>query len=169
MRGYKCCNECCDVMIVEGKEKPKYAFSDREKSGVFFYCEPTESVLLVQSNSNMWGPPKGTVEEGESYMDCAIREVKEETGISLSIEELSVSFVIPNQAIYYYYECDTNRPVCINNDEDANGYCWIKLECLNELIKNGNMVLTSHCRALFKEFFGITFPMAQFVLVKKKR
>ena len=32
-----------------------------------------------------WGLPKGTVEAGEEYKETALREVKEETGVSASI------------------------------------------------------------------------------------
>jgi predicted NUDIX family NTP pyrophosphohydrolase len=34
-----------------------------------------------------WSIPKGEVEENEDYLDAAIREMKEETGISLKIEK----------------------------------------------------------------------------------
>ena len=38
-------------------------------------------MLLIYRHSK-WDLPKGHVEKGESFEDCALREVKEETGIS---------------------------------------------------------------------------------------
>ena len=40
-------------------------------------------VLLVQQNEGWWGFPKGHVEEGETEIETAIREVKEETNIDV--------------------------------------------------------------------------------------
>lgn len=43
-------------------------------------------VLLVQQVEGHWGFPKGHVEENETEMETAIREVKEETNINVKIE-----------------------------------------------------------------------------------
>ena len=45
-------------------------------------------LLLYKNYRNKyegWVLPKGTVEEGEEYKETAIREVREETGVSASI------------------------------------------------------------------------------------
>ena len=45
-------------------------------------------LLLYKNYKNKyegWVLPKGTVEEGEEYKETAVREVKEETGVSASI------------------------------------------------------------------------------------
>jgi len=39
-------------------------------------------VLLVQEAGGSWGPPKGHMEAGESQLDTALRELREETGIT---------------------------------------------------------------------------------------
>jgi len=56
-------------------------------------------ILLGHSTNNIhWDIPKGIQEEGESYKETALREVKEETGLVLSSEEvLSVGFFKLNQ------------------------------------------------------------------------
>jgi 8-oxo-dGTP diphosphatase len=38
-------------------------------------------IVLVEQNSNSWSFPKGGVEEGESLLEAATREIEEETGI----------------------------------------------------------------------------------------
>lgn len=44
-------------------------------------------VLLIQQNKGWWGFPKGHVEEGETEIETAIREVKEETNIDVVPDE----------------------------------------------------------------------------------
>lgn len=46
-----------------------------------------EKVLLVKHNAGHWDFPKGHVEEGETEIETAIREVKEETNIDIKIEK----------------------------------------------------------------------------------
>lgn len=42
-----------------------------------------DKVLLIQQNEGHWGFPKGHVEDGETEIETAIREVKEETNIDV--------------------------------------------------------------------------------------
>ena len=46
-----------------------------------------DKVLLVQQNEGWWGFPKGHIEEGETEIETAIREVKEETNIDVIPDE----------------------------------------------------------------------------------
>jgi 8-oxo-dGTP pyrophosphatase MutT (NUDIX family) len=39
-------------------------------------------IVIVEQHGNSWSLPKGGVEEGESILDAARREVREETGIA---------------------------------------------------------------------------------------
>ena len=43
---------------------------------------PDGRVVLVRQHGNSWSFPKGAVEEGESLLDAATREIEEETGIT---------------------------------------------------------------------------------------
>ena len=40
------------------------------------------NLLLVQQHNNSWSFPKGGVHEGESELDAALREIREETGLT---------------------------------------------------------------------------------------
>lgn len=46
-----------------------------------------DKVLLIQQNEGHWGFPKGHVELGETEIETAIREVKEETNIDVIPDE----------------------------------------------------------------------------------
>ncbi|MBQ4473543.1 MAG: NUDIX hydrolase [Lachnospiraceae bacterium] len=57
-------------------------------------------LLLYKNYKNKyegWVLPKGTVEEGESYEETAVREVKEETGVSAEI----VSYIDRSQYTFH--------------------------------------------------------------------
>lgn len=43
---------------------------------------PDGRIVLVNQGSNVWSFPKGGVEEGETTLQAAVREVEEETGIT---------------------------------------------------------------------------------------
>jgi len=142
---------------------------NRKKAGVFIYDPETDKVLLVQSRGQLWGPPKGTLEIGESDRMCAVREVKEETGLDVNHEDFSKAAIINNRAIYYYLELPS-REIHVQDhvyNNDANGIGWIKIDCLENCVRNGNIVLSRHCSKVFEKFKNKTFPTPDFILVGK--
>jgi 8-oxo-dGTP pyrophosphatase MutT (NUDIX family) len=163
MEIFTCPDKCCNLKIkkyIESDIPLKHPLLNRNKAGIFFYDPSTDKVLLVQSRGNMWGPPKGTIEE-ESEIECAIREVKEETGLLIDKEAFNKKFVVCNQATYFYIEmneCDVN----VQKENDANGIGWIKTKCLEKCIQLGNIELTHHTRLLFKKIKGKTFIRPNF-------
>ncbi len=46
-----------------------------------------DKVLLIQQTKGHWGFPKGHMEAGETEIETAIREVKEETNLDVEINE----------------------------------------------------------------------------------
>jgi ADP-ribose pyrophosphatase YjhB (NUDIX family) len=50
--------------------------------------EDTELLLIKQFKHNdAWGIPKGHLNPGETFLQCAIRETQEETGVSVLLED----------------------------------------------------------------------------------
>lgn len=172
MEIYKCSNNCCTVKIKQYDNKVSYRprRPNYRKAGVFIY-DPTEKrVLLVQSRGSLWGCPKGTLNIGESPLKGAKREVKEETGIDLSRAWFTTYMKIKDRAVYYYLEmkkCDVEIQTHIQ-DNDANGITWIKMDCLEDFIVNGSIVLNHYARIVFKRFLGKIFPKSEWVKVKNK-
>lgn len=56
--------------------------------GVFILDNHGRILLERRSDSGMWGLPGGGIEAGESVLQAAIREVREETGLEVNITRL---------------------------------------------------------------------------------
>ena len=164
---FYCPNKCCQIKI-----KPHInsisvykKYYPTNKSGIFIYDPKNTKILLVQSNGNLWGIPKGTVKKEEASISCALREVYEETGLVFNENDISKTITIYNNCKYFYIEksfCDVfvqNNP----NNNDANGIAWIKIDCLRKFIINGNIEINCHTRILLKKFLDIYLPKSNFI------
>ena len=65
----------------------------------------TELLLIKHANGGHWSFPKGHVESGETEVETALREIKEETGIDVIIDP---SF---REVISYSPKKDTHKDV----------------------------------------------------------
>lgn len=145
--------ECgrCDFQIVpyvSVAKKDSFFVHTPRKAGALLYDPDTQRVCLVQSRGNLWGCPKGSLDNDETFVMGAIREVKEETGITLVPEQLSNPIWVNSNVVYYLVP----TPLSIGGSlqdlpgNDANGFVWIKLTCLTGLIRSDDMRVTSHTR-----------------------
>lgn len=92
-----------------------------------------ELLLLKHRFGGHWSFPKGHVEHGETEFQTALREVKEETGLDVSLREgfrQSVEYFpkpnIKKEVVYFlgYAENDNVE----KQDEEISEICWVKLE-----------------------------------------
>ena len=76
-----------------------------------------KTLLLQQPPSGrhpgLWGPPGGHTEKGETPLDCAVREVKEETNLDIKIKGLVASGIKTHSdgrvsVLTIYYAMPTN-------------------------------------------------------------
>lgn len=174
MSNFTCLKKCCTIKIKPYSQKLKETNLLQEKrhrkAGVFIYDPLVKKVLLVQSRGNLWGAPKGTIQYGESERQCAVREVKEETGLIISVDDFTSAVKINRDAIYFYIERQESEIEVQEHiyNNDANGICWIKLSCLTTCIENGNIEISKHSRIIFHKFLNITLPDSNFTIVSKK-
>ena len=163
-----CDKKCCTIQIKQTITQKTYSFTNKRKAGIFIYDPKSEKVLLIQSNGNLWGPPKGTKKYNENTKNCAKREVWEETGLNIPISNCNKILFINNHATYFYIE-QSECPVSLQEhpENDVTGIGWIKVDCLAEYIKNGNISLTKHSKILFEHFLKKKFVNVDFQLVKR--
>ena len=74
--------------------------------------------LVTKDFHNNYGFPKGHIEEGETEIEAATREIKEEVGLDVTIDEdfrHELNYVMPNgidkKSIYYLASYKDQTPV----------------------------------------------------------
>lgn len=105
----------------------------KEKScGVIIYRDRLDTqYLVVKSKANgHWGFPKGHIEETETEIDAARREVKEETGLDVlihegfkTIMEYTISETNNRKQVILFLGTPTSNSVTIQTSEIAT-YKW---------------------------------------------
>lgn len=161
---FTCKNRCC-LFMVANKSSNNYRsgdgyYSSRQKAGAFIYDKELDSVLLVQSRGAFWGVPKGGLEENESFPECAVREVKEETGLDIVPTDFLYTTKVQQSCMYYYIEKSASKCQCrldLDQNNDANGIVWIKVECLKEMVESQKLNLNYQTKILFRRFLNVDF------------
>ena len=91
----------------------------QEKSCGCIVINEKNEILLVRHNKGHWGFPKGHIEKGETEVETAIREVKEETNIDVKVNEkfrYSENYITDNNSMKeVVYFLATNK----NNQKEA--------------------------------------------------
>ena len=70
-------------------EHPRYRTESATSAGGVVYRDGPNGVevVLLETRGGVWGLPKGTPDADESMEATALREVREETGLEVAIEE----------------------------------------------------------------------------------
>jgi ADP-ribose pyrophosphatase YjhB (NUDIX family) len=109
-----------------------------------FVEDDDERILLIRRADNcLWSLPGGGMEPGETVIGCAVREVKEETGIDIDVTGLVGIFSNPSHVVAYpdgeirqgFSICVSARPVAGNlrtSDESAE-VAWVSYDEVTEL------------------------------------
>jgi len=156
----KCPAGCCELQVEKftgvidhRKDYKKY---NKLKAGGILHDKCKDKVLLVQSRGKLWGFPKGTKNDNESVEDCAVREIKEETGLSLTRAMLTRYTRINNGRSTFYYVEHPEVLVEVQNsieNNDANGIGWVKICCLRNMMDRKMLHMNRQSKIAFKHTF----------------
>jgi 8-oxo-dGTP diphosphatase len=104
-----------------------------------------EEILLVKTYHGGWVFPGGQVEVGENIIDAVIREIKEESGINVSVEKLFV--ISSNTATNKGYNGVEKVPTKVMMDfictfidgklsisDENSESCWVKKDKVLDMI-----------------------------------
>ncbi|MEP6514199.1 MAG: NUDIX domain-containing protein [Parafilimonas sp.] len=114
--------------------------------------------LLMIFRRSKWDLPKGKLDEGESVKDCAIREVKEETGLKQLIVE-NLAGITYHEYFDKYFQTDVlketywfamkakgEQKLIPQTDEDIKEIKWVSEKDIDELLQNSypNIIAIIH-------------------------
>ena len=118
-----------------------------EKScgGIIFYkTRQNVKILLVKNNNGRyWSFPKGHIEDGETEQETAIREIKEETGLDVtlvnSFREISAYRPfgkIRKRVVFFLARAFTDNVKI--QEEEIDSYIWVDLQQARKLCSYDN-------------------------------
>ena len=136
------------------KEKSCGALVYRIKNGEL------ELLLLKHRFGGHWSFPKGHVEEGETEVETALREVHEETGLTIQLEDgfrQSVEYYprpnIRKQVVYFLGYADDDRTR--RQEEEISEIRWVPLESAHrEVTFRNDKNLINHAKKFLRRKFS---------------
>ena len=111
---------------------------------VFYLKDNKEQILLIKhANSGHWSFPKGHVEAGETEVATALREIKEETGINVSIDTRFREVVTysPKKDVLkdvVYFFATSEEYETFNQEEEVSDIKWVDLSSVVNCVSYKN-------------------------------
>lgn len=138
---------------VDTVEVPKKGYQKREiiehpgAVGIVAITDDNKVLLVRQFRKAiekvLWEIPAGKLEQGESPKDCAIRELKEETGYSANniklIHKFYTSSGFSNQKIYVYLATDLEKGECCLDEDEFLELHEVNLNDAYEMINKNDI------------------------------
>jgi len=96
--------------------------------------------LLVRGRRlGIWSFPKGHLVGNEMSHDCALRELKEETGIELSKRDYTGSRKL-YAGEYFFYTVDAELPISVQDTNEIDAAGWFTVDEMREMRGNIDVV-----------------------------
>lgn len=107
--------------------------------GCVIFDKDTHSKVLIvyEKDRNFWGFPKGHIEEGETEIQTALREVKEEVGIDVKILDekyrYEINYIIENKqvdktSVFYIAEPVDENVKITNQEAEIEDSKWVTVD-----------------------------------------
>ena len=92
-----------------------------------------DKILIIQQAAGHWGFPKGHVEDGETEIQTATREIKEETNLDVEINERYryVEHYSPKEGVekdVIYFIAKKIGGEIKPQEEEVQNICWLSYE-----------------------------------------
>jgi len=102
----------------------------------------SRQVLLIKqfAHSERWGVPKGHLNEGESLEECALREVREETGLQVrlgpQLPDVTVNAAGERKTVktWFAQAVGSDEPNVSDPDSEVAAAAWFDIDHLPELV-----------------------------------
>lgn len=111
----------------------------KEKSCGCIIVKNKKVLLVYEKNRNFWGFPKGHMEDGETEIETALREVKEEVGLEVEIDKerrYTLNYVIRDEidktTVLYIAKAKNEEIIMQENEIENIRWCSFD-EALNTL------------------------------------
>ena len=125
---------------------------------VFYLKGEIEQILLIKhANSGHWSFPKGHVEAGETDVETAVREIKEETGVDALIDTRFREVVTysPKKDVLkdvVYFFATTNDYETSNQEEEVSDIRWMDMDkVIGSVSYKNDKELVKKAIAFYKE------------------
>jgi ADP-ribose pyrophosphatase len=133
------------VQFPDGRIIEKHHLLDFEKEAVAVLVEnPQSQILLVHAyryttDTIEWEIPAGVVEDGESILEAAEREVWEESGYETTNRELIYTYYpmngISNQ-VFHIVRCQATEKTGDFDRNEVKEFKWVSRQEAQEMVKN---------------------------------
>lgn len=114
-----------------------------------------ELLLIKQfAHKDSWGIPKGHVHEGESLEECALREVREETGVNVKLgtrlPDCTANLKNENKTVVSFLAVPvgSHEPLHDDPDSEVADARWIPVDALPKLVVYQQSLLATAIEAL---------------------
>ena len=116
---------------------------------------PKGKLLVVKGRkTGIWSFPKGHLETNELSFHCALRELKEETGIDLLLyPRREIAFCKLFKAHYYIYTVEDELITGIQDNREIEDVAWMSLEELRS-VPHRNVDINDFLERIGKKWRG---------------
>lgn len=90
-------------------------------------------ILVRGANTGIWSFPKGHLKSNETSLQCALRELEEETSISLPSDQQNIGYRKLTNGGYFVFEMPDEVSLTPKNSHEISDAGWFTLEEIREL------------------------------------